>query len=233
MVRCRRSGRRHAALLLSKGQPEGQFFISSIVRPKEPIQIRSPVSAFIDSKLLDHELGFEIDGAFGARLLASRVRSVNKFSDTGLLSLTATQAGTAIREGRVDQQRYARAALQRIADRDRDLKAWAFLDLDLALRRAAELDSAPNAGPLHQNPGRIKDVIDTFDMPTCHNSPLFVGNRPASDASCVAILAPRALLFWAKRRRPSSPRPDAIHAPGILTTWNARPADHQLARRLP
>ena len=44
----------------------------------------------------------------------------------------------------------------------------------------------------------IKDVIDTFDMPTCHNSPLFVGNRPASDASCVAILRAAGALILGK-----------------------------------
>jgi Asp-tRNA(Asn)/Glu-tRNA(Gln) amidotransferase A subunit family amidase len=123
---------------------------------------------------------------------------VDDLSDPGLLRLTATEAGAAIREGRLDVRRYVRAALQRIAERDRDLMAWAFLDADLASRRAAELASAPGAGPLHGIPVGIKDVIDTFDMPTCHNSPLFAGNRPAADAPVVAMLRAAGALILGK-----------------------------------
>jgi len=123
---------------------------------------------------------------------------VDDLSDLAILRLTATEARTAIREGRLDIQRYVRATLRRIAERDRDLMAWAFLDPDLALRRAAELAAVPGAGPLHGIPVGIKDVIDTFDMPTCHNSPLFTGNRPAADAPVIAMLRGAGALILGK-----------------------------------
>ncbi len=43
-------------------------------------------------------------------------------------------------------------------------------------------------GPLHGVPIGIKDIIDTFDMPTEMGSPIYRGHRPPADASCVALL---------------------------------------------
>ena len=34
----------------------------------------------------------------------------------------------------------------------------------------------------------VKDIIDTFDMPTEFGSPIYKGHRPPSDAACVALL---------------------------------------------
>jgi Asp-tRNA(Asn)/Glu-tRNA(Gln) amidotransferase A subunit family amidase len=123
---------------------------------------------------------------------------VDDLSDPGILRRTATDVRTAIGDGRLDVRRYAQAALKRVAERDGDLMAWAFLDPDLALRRAAELAAVRNTGPLHGIPVGIKDVIDTFDMPTCHNSPLFVDNRPAADAPVVAMLRAAGALVLGK-----------------------------------
>ena len=36
-------------------------------------------------------------------------------------------------------------------------------------------------------PVGVKDVIDTYDMPTQHGSPIYRGNRPFADAACVAL----------------------------------------------
>jgi Asp-tRNA(Asn)/Glu-tRNA(Gln) amidotransferase A subunit family amidase len=33
----------------------------------------------------------------------------------------------------------------------------------------------------------VKDIIDTYDMPTGHNSPIFAGKVPFGDAACVAL----------------------------------------------
>jgi amidase len=37
-------------------------------------------------------------------------------------------------------------------------------------------------------PVGVKDVIDTYDMPTQHGSPIYRGNRPFADAACVALI---------------------------------------------
>jgi Asp-tRNA(Asn)/Glu-tRNA(Gln) amidotransferase A subunit family amidase len=55
----------------------------------------------------------------------------------------------------------------------------------LAQARAA--DRAGRPGLLAGLPIGVKDVIDTYDMPTEHGSPIYRGNRPFADAACVAL----------------------------------------------
>ena len=68
------------------------------------------------------------------------------------------------------------------------LRAWAFIDHERALAQARALDRAPVRGPLHGIPFGIKDGIDTADLPTEYNSPIYRGHRPTWDAACVALL---------------------------------------------
>jgi Asp-tRNA(Asn)/Glu-tRNA(Gln) amidotransferase A subunit family amidase len=44
----------------------------------------------------------------------------------------------------------------------------------------------------------VKDVIDTADMPTTFNSPLYQGHRPAKDAGCVAVVRQCGALILGK-----------------------------------
>jgi Asp-tRNA(Asn)/Glu-tRNA(Gln) amidotransferase A subunit family amidase len=55
------------------------------------------------------------------------------------------------------------------------------------MRRAHELDAKPAAGLLHGLPIAVKDLVDTFDMPTSYGSPIYSNHRPAADAACVAL----------------------------------------------
>jgi Asp-tRNA(Asn)/Glu-tRNA(Gln) amidotransferase A subunit family amidase len=82
------------------------------------------------------------------------------------------------------------SCLERIAAVEDDLQAWAHLDPDLALDRAAELDRLPagERGPLHGVPVGVKDIFDTADQPTSYGSPIYEGARPARDATAVARL---------------------------------------------
>ncbi|MGC4012739.1 MAG: amidase [Pseudomonas sp.] len=79
-------------------------------------------------------------------------------------------------------------SLQRIAARDHVIRAWLHVDDRGALVQARELDRAGRPGPLAGIPIGVKDVFDTIDMPTTHNSPLYGGHRPASDAPCIQTL---------------------------------------------
>jgi amidase len=103
-------------------------------------------------------------------------------------SLTASAAAEAIAAGRLTSEALVRACLSRIADRDEAVRAWAFLDPDLALAQARAADRVAPRGPLHGVPVGLKDVIDTFDMPTAHNSPIWAERRPRVDAACAALV---------------------------------------------
>ncbi len=96
--------------------------------------------------------------------------------------LTATTARALIAAGTLTPAALMEACLARIAAREPVLQAMAFLDP--ALARKAAVACLP--GPLHGLPLGVKDVLDTADMPTGYNSPIWHGHRPRADAGAVA-----------------------------------------------
>ncbi|MFY9837810.1 MAG: amidase [Xanthobacteraceae bacterium] len=105
-----------------------------------------------------------------------------------LNELSATEIAANIAAGEVTCESVARDCLDRIAARDDTVKAWVNFDVDLALAQARALDRERRRGPLHGVPIGVKDIIDTFDMPTEMGSPIYRGYRPPADAACVALL---------------------------------------------
>jgi amidase len=100
--------------------------------------------------------------------------------------LSATEAVAAIEAGTLTAQQLVRDCLDRIAERDPTVKAWAHLDQALAMAQAKAADGA-KGGLLRGVPIGVKDIIDTHDMPTGHNSPIFEGRRTFGDAACIAL----------------------------------------------
>jgi Asp-tRNA(Asn)/Glu-tRNA(Gln) amidotransferase A subunit family amidase len=105
-----------------------------------------------------------------------------------LNTLSAAEAARRIAAGALRSEALVEACLERIAAREPDVRAWAWLDPELARRQARQLDRESPRGPLHGIPFGIKDIIDTADMPTEHGSSIYRGHRPRTDAACVALL---------------------------------------------
>ena len=103
-------------------------------------------------------------------------------------TLSAAQAARSIADGRLTSESLVTACLERIAAREPEVRAWACVDDEAALEQARILDRASPRSPLHGVPVGIKDVIDTADLPTEYNSPIYRGHRPRWDAACVALL---------------------------------------------
>ena len=101
------------------------------------------------------------------------------------LNATAMARQLATRE--ITAASLLRDCLERIAEREPTVHAWTFIDRDAAMERARVLDSQAASGLLHGLPIAVKDLIDTFDMPTCYGSPIYANHRPAADAACVAL----------------------------------------------
>ena len=119
-----------------------------------------------------------------------------------LLTLSAREAAAAIAAGQLTARRLAEACLARIAAREPEVQAWAFLDPDHVLAEADRLDALRRAGrplgPLHGVPVGIKDIIDTAAMPTEHGTVLCAGRRPARDATVVRRLRAAGALVLGK-----------------------------------
>jgi Asp-tRNA(Asn)/Glu-tRNA(Gln) amidotransferase A subunit family amidase len=110
------------------------------------------------------------------------------YGSTNRNKLSATAIAQEIAAGKTTCEAVVRDCVARIAERDDVVKAWINFDADHALAQARALDRAPRRDPLHGVPIGIKDIIDTFDMPTEMGSPIYRGYRPPADAACVALL---------------------------------------------
>ena len=112
--------------------------------------------------------------------------------------MTASEAAGLIASRRMSCEELARSCLSRIAARDADVKAWLWLEPDHVIRRARELDKLGPKGPLHGLPFGVKDIIDTADFPTTHNSPIYDGMRVGRDAACVGVVRGNGALILGK-----------------------------------
>ncbi|KAH6972552.1 amidase signature domain-containing protein [Ilyonectria destructans] len=114
--------------------------------------------------------------------------------------LTASAALAKIQSAELTVEAYTRSLIERIEQRDDDVRAWVRLEKDRVIQLAIALDQVPRAerGPLHGLPIAVKDVIYTKDMPTAHNSPLYGGSFPKVDAASVTILRQAGALIFGK-----------------------------------
>jgi len=144
--------------------------------------------------------------------------------------LTAVQAALALAEGSLSAERLAATCLDRIAERDPLLHAWTAVDAAGTLAEARRVDAQRATGPLAGLPVGIKDVIDLRGFPTAMGSPIHAGHRPATDASCVALLRKAGAIFPGKtattelafvgRNRTANPHNPA-HSPGASSAGSA------------
>lgn len=114
----------------------------------------------------------------------------NEMDAATLVSLT--------RKGALTVEDVAKSVIARVEERGSDVQAYAYFDPDLILTEARKLDAAEIKGPLHGVPVGVKDVINTRDMPTQHNTPRYQGSRPGVDAACVDMLRTAGALIVGK-----------------------------------
>ncbi len=99
--------------------------------------------------------------------------------------LSALDLARRIEGGELDPRAVVDRCAEAIAAREKDVRAFAALDLDAA-RRAAEAPGLA-AAPLRGLPVAFKDIYDTADLPTEYGSPIYAGHRPRADATAVAL----------------------------------------------
>lgn len=115
-----------------------------------------------------------------------------------LWQLTAARASALMAEGKLSSEEYTRALLDRIALRDPLVHAWASIDPEQALAQARARDREPRRSALHGIPFGVKDVINTRDLPTQHNSPIYQRHQSGEDANCVAVLRAAGAVLLGK-----------------------------------
>lgn len=147
-----------------------------------------------------------------------------------LTRLSAIEAAAAIAAGEIHSEDLVRACIDRIDQRDGQVRAWQYLDREGAIRRAKELDGRDPVGPLHGIPIGIKDVITTRCMPTGYGSPIYEGYYSEEDATCIALLKRAGAIILGKtvtaefatyQPGPTTNPHAAAHTPGGSSSGSA------------
>jgi len=115
-----------------------------------------------------------------------------------LNELDAWQAAALLARRELRAVDLVRACLDRVAERDGEVHAFAHIDPDAALAQAHALDAGALRGPLHGLPLGVKDLFDTAELPTAYGSAIYAGQRPRADAAAVALCREAGALVLGK-----------------------------------
>jgi Asp-tRNA(Asn)/Glu-tRNA(Gln) amidotransferase A subunit family amidase len=152
----------------------------------------------------------------------------------GLNRIAARALLAKLRQGQISAFELMTACLDRIAIREPQIRAWAYLDAERALEQARLADKQRAEGwplgPLHGLPVGVKDVFDTHDMPSEYGSETLRGRQPATDAAAVAVLRKAGAIIIGKTTtsefgmyHPSPARNphDLSRSPGVSSAGSA------------
>ena len=121
---------------------------------------------------------------------------------TDLFQLSAAQAAAAIRNGECTAEELVQSCINRIQSLEDSVAAWAQFDPEHALQQARDADQqrqgGASIGPLHGVPVGIKDIFDTYDLPTEYGTELHAGHTPGHDATAVEQLREAGAIIMGK-----------------------------------
>jgi Asp-tRNA(Asn)/Glu-tRNA(Gln) amidotransferase A subunit family amidase len=101
--------------------------------------------------------------------------------------LSATEIMRRIEGGELSAEAVAASCLERIAEREAVVRAWAYLAAETAVAQARAFDRAGKQMPLGGVPFGLKDIFDAAHMPTGYGSRIYTGWQPPWDASAAAL----------------------------------------------
>ena len=129
---------------------------------------------------------------------------------------------------------YLERCIANIEKNEPAIRAFVHLDLDSARRQADQAGERYRQrrplSPVDGMPVGVKDIIETRDMPTQMNSPLFSGFQPRRDAACVVALKQAGAIVVGKtvttefacgRAGPTRNPHDVRHTPGGSSSGSA------------
>lgn len=127
--------------------------------------------------------------------------------------LTATELMELVKTRKVSVEDIIKSCFERIDALEDKIGAWAFLDKERALKNAAAIDKkladGSFKGSLYGVPVGIKDIFNTYDMPTAMGSPQWEGFTAGNDARVVHYLRMNGAVFPGKTVTAEF----AVHAP--------------------
>jgi Asp-tRNA(Asn)/Glu-tRNA(Gln) amidotransferase A subunit family amidase len=131
-----------------------------------------------------------------------------------LYSIDATEAVERIKNKEIKVIDLIQSCLDRIEKVDQVVEAWAFLEPEKMIEKAEKIDSklvrGVTPGPLVGIPIGVKDIFNTYDMPTQMGSPIWKDFTPGNDARVVHYLRMAQAVVLGKTITAEF----AVHTPG-------------------
>src|SRR5262249_39830496 len=109
--------------------------------------------------------------------------------------LGAKEAAARIERGELSARSLIESCFERIAAREPEVQAWAFANKEVVL---SQLNHIEKTGRLRGVPVGVKDIFDTYDMPTEYGSRIYAGHRPRADSAPVALTRPAGRVILGK-----------------------------------
>ena len=117
---------------------------------------------------------------------------------TALHQLSACDAAAQLAQRTLRAEDLVRACIEHIDAREPEVQAWAYLQRDVAVEHAKQLDAGAHRGLLHGLPIGVKDLLATSDMPATYGSRIYANYRPGFDAACVAVARQQGAVVLGK-----------------------------------
>ncbi|HEV2897959.1 MAG TPA: amidase family protein [Pseudaminobacter sp.] len=116
--------------------------------------------------------------------------------------MSAVELAELIRGKEISPVECMRGLLDRIAELEPKVNAFAYLAADRAMDEAKKAEGAlmsgARIGRLHGVPATIKDLLTTKDMPTQQGSKIFAGHQPTEDSAFVPRLRDEGAIILGK-----------------------------------
>lgn len=117
--------------------------------------------------------------------------TLTNYDATGLLKLLKSNA--------ITPSEITKACIKRINDIDSMVNAWEYMDDDVIQAQVSKVENnTQQNAPLHGIPIGVKDIYNTFDMPTQMGSPLWKDFTPGNDARIIHYLRRNGAIMLGK-----------------------------------
>ena len=116
-----------------------------------------------------------------------------------LTDLTATQLLEHLKSKVITHKDLVQSCLQRIWEIDPTVHAWEFIDDEVIQAQLSKITTYTQADyPLYAIPIGVKDIYNTYDMPTQMGSPIWKDFTPGNDARIIHYLRRSGALMLGK-----------------------------------
>jgi Asp-tRNA(Asn)/Glu-tRNA(Gln) amidotransferase A subunit family amidase len=159
-----------------------------------------------------------------------RTFRVTRLGRDPLHRLTAVELLTLLRAGECSVREVTESCLARIVERDTAVCAFVDVDVEGALRQAAELDVQRPRGLLHGIPTAVKETVDVAGLRCTLGTPVHRSRIPARDATVVQRLRRAGAVivgttvsteYAIARAGPTRNPHDLAHTPGGSSSGSA------------